>query len=434
MVFSKQQKSWAFYDWANSVYPLVITSAIFPIFYEAVSTTKDAAGNVISDTVLFFGMEFTNTVLISYISSFIFLVVSLCMSILSGVADFYGKKRSFLIVSFLIGASGCAGLFFFDIEKSEMSMLYYVFAGVGFWLSLVFYNAYLPQIAPIHLQDRLSARGYSLGYLGSSILLIACLVGIMVLDVPAKYAFLLTAIWWLAFGFYSVLRLPKSVKNTNVGRPLKHGWEQLISVWKQLRNLPVLKKYLRAFFVYSMGVQTVMIMAVYFGAKEINWPDSKAQTTGLIVSVLLIQFIAIGGSVLLSKLSSKKGNVFALQVVLFAWIGLCISALWVTEPLHFYIIAAFVGLVMGGVQSLSRSTYSKLLPQDCEEHTAFFSFYDLSEKIGIIIGTFSYGYIESFTGSMRNSIFALIVFFIAGYFLLRSVQKENSKKLNPYNG
>lgn len=433
MSFSKEQKSWAFYDWANSVYPLVITSAIFPIFYEAVSTTKDSAGNVISDTVLFFGMEFTNTVLISYVSSFIFLIVSLLMPILSGVADFYGKKKSFLIGSFLIGALGCAGLFFFDIEHSEWSMLTYVFAGVGFWLSLVFYNAYLPQIAPIHLQDKLSARGYSLGYLGSSILLIACLVAIMVAKVPAQYAFLLTAVWWLGFGFFSVSRLPKSVKNTNVGRPLKHGWNQLLLVWKQLKNLPVLKKYLRAFFVYSMGIQTIMIMAVYFGAKEIQWADSDAQTTGLIVSVLLIQFIAIGGSILISKLSAKKGNIFALQAVLFAWIGLCISALWVTQPIHFYIIAAFVGLVMGGAQSLSRSTYSKLLPQECEDHTAFFSFYDLAEKIGIIIGTFSYGYIESLTGSMRNSIFALIVFFIAGYFLLRSVQKENSEKLSPYN-
>ena len=434
MSFTKEQKSWAFYDWANSVYPLVITSAIFPIFYEAVSTQKDGAGNIISDSVRFFGMEFTNTVLISYVSSFIFLVVSVLMPILSGVADFYGKKKSFLIGSFIMGACGCGGLFFFDIDRSELSMLYYVLAGVGFWLSLVFYNAYLPQIAPIRLQDRLSARGYSLGYLGSSLLLIACLVGIMVMDVPAKYAFLLTAIWWLGFGVFSVSRLPKSLKNSSVGRPIKHGWNQLVTVWKQLKNLPVLKKYLRAFFVYSMGVQTVMIMAVYFGAKEINWPDAKAQTTGLIVSVLLIQFIAIGGSVLLSKLSAKKGNVFALQVVLFAWVGLCISALWVTEPLHFYIIAAFVGLVMGGVQSLSRSTYSKLLPQDSDDHTAYFSFYDLAEKIGIIIGTFSYGYIESLTGSMRNSIFALIVFFIAGYFLLRSVQKEKSNKLSPYNG
>ena len=434
MKFSKEQKSWAFYDWANSVYPLVITTAIFPIFYEAVSTKKNALGEIISDKVLFFGAEITNTVLISYVSSFIFLIVSLLMPILSGVADFYGRKRSFLVASFVIGSAGCASLFFFDINQSEISMLYYIVAGAGFWLSLVFYNAYLPEIAPVKLQDRLSARGFGLGYLGSSLLLIICLAAIMVMDVPAKYAFLMTAIWWLGFGIYSVLRLPKSLKNQNIGKPLKHGWVQLVGVWKSLRNQPVLKKYLRAFFVYSMGVQTVMIMAVYFGSKEVAWPSDEAKTSGLIISVLIIQFIAIGGSNLLAKLSAKKGNVFALQCVLFAWVGLCISALWVTEPLHFYIIAAFVGLVMGGVQSLSRSTYSKLLPENVKEHTAYFSFYDLAEKIGIIIGTFSYGYIENLTGSMRNSIFALIVFFIAGYILLRAVGKEKSEKLSPYNG
>jgi UMF1 family MFS transporter len=172
-----------------------------------------------------------------------------------------------------------------------------------------------------------------------------------------------------------------------------------------------------------MGVQTVMYMAVLFAAKEISWPDEKTKSTSLIVSILLIQFLGMGGSFLFSYVSSKIGNIKALGVAIFFWAIVCIGVyMFVTLPFHFYITAICVGLVMGGTQSLSRSTYSKMLPPT-EDHASYFSFFDVLEKGGIVIGTFSFGLIEGITGGMRNSVLVLVVFFIVGFLVLLSVPK-----------
>ncbi|TXC81705.1 MFS transporter [Luteibaculum oceani] len=415
----KVTRAWAMYDWANSVYPLVVTTAIFPIFYEKISTGPDG-----SDIVNFFGFDVVNTALVSYVSATMFVLVSILSPLLSGVADYTQRKKFFLKFFFVLGSISCASLAFFKMEYLELSMLIYLLAGLGFWASLVFYNGFLPLIAPREQQDAISAQGYSLGYIGSSILLIICLALVMGVGMDARLSFVITAIWWMGFGFWSVKKLPEFPVKIDPKVPVfSKGFYELRQVWKGLKNTPRLKRYLSSFFVFSMGVQTVMIMAVYFGTKEITWASEDEKTVGLIVSVLIIQIIAAPGSKGLAWLSTKIGNVKALAVVLLIWCVLCISALWVTTPVHFYVIAGFVGLVMGGVQSLSRSTYSKLLP-DTEDTTSYFSFYDISEKIGLVIGILSYGLIEQLTGSMRNSIFALIVFFIVGLLILLSMPKE----------
>lgn len=414
--------AWAFYDWANSVYPLVITTAIFPMFYEAV-TTSDLADGSTSDLVKFWGFHFKNTELYSYVVSLSFLIVSFISPILSGIADYSDSKKSFLKFFCYLGSISCAALFFFDVNHLEWSMLPVLFASIGFWGSIVFYNAYLPEIADPVEHDRISARGYSLGYIGSSLLLIINLIMIMVLEIPAKYSFLTVAVWWVGFSQITYKRLPdRSYKEKKIDEENKFtkGWKELKKVWAQLSVMPSIKRYLGSFFVYSMGVQTVMIMATLFAAKEVNWEGDGAKT-GLIVSVLIIQFIAIAGAYLFSWLSKKWGNLKALALSLVIWIGICIAAYFIHEPTEFYVIAAVVGLVMGGVQSLSRSTYSKMLPKTTD-HASFFSFYDVLEKLGIVIGTFAYGFIEGFTGSMRNSIFALIIFFIFGLILLKRTQ------------
>jgi len=419
--------AWAFYDWANSVYPLVITTAIFPMFYEAVTTTTTADGGT-SDLVTFFGLHFKNTELYSYVISLSFLVVSFISPILSGMADYADNKKAFLKFFCYLGAISCAGLFFFDVNHLELSMIPVVFASIGFWASLVFYNAYLPEIAEAKAHDQISAKGYSLGYIGSSILLIINLLMIMVWDIPAKYSFLTVAIWWVGFSQITYAHLPNSVF---IEKPKENkftkGWKELKKVWRQLKGLKALKRYLLSFFVYSMGVQTVMLMATLFAAKEINWEGDGAKT-GLIVSVLIIQFIAIGGAYLFAWTSSKIGNIQSISISLLIWIGICVAAYFIRKPLEFYVLASVVGLVMGGVQSLSRSTYSKLLPSTTD-HASFFSFYDVLEKLGIVIGTVSYGFIEGFTGSMRNSVLALMGFFIIGLILLFWVPQK--KVLNP---
>jgi len=421
-------KAWTFYDWANSVYPLVITTAIFPMFYEY-QTSHDAEGNLTNDMVEFLGGSYRNTQLYSYVISVSFIIVSIISPLLSGLADYSDSKKSFLKFFCYLGSLSCASLFFFDVNHLELSMVPVLLASVGFWGSLVFYNAYLPEIAHAEDHDKISAKGYSLGYVGSSILLILNLVAIMGFDMPAKYAFLSVAVWWIGFSQYTYAYLPNA---SYLDKPKENkftkGFKELKKVWGELKELTTLKRYLGSFFVYSMGVQTVMIMATLFAAKEINWEGDGAKT-GLIVSVLIIQFIAIGGAYLFSWISSKIGNIASLSITLFIWVFICIGAYFIHEPIEFYVIAASVGLVMGGIQSLSRSTYSKLLPVT-KDHASFFSFYDVLEKLGIVIGTFAYGFIEGWTGSMRNSIFALGTFFIIGFVLLLRVPKNEQIAAN----
>lgn len=409
--------AWTFYDWANSVYPLVITTAIFPIFYEA----------IVPEKVDFFGFNLINTELYSYVVSLSFIIVSILSPILSGVADYSGNKKTFMKFFCYLGAVSCMSLYFFDVLPLEISMISVLLASVGFWGSLVFYNAYLPEIATPDLHDKISAQGFSRGYIGSSLLLIICLILIQVFGVDARYSFVLTGLWWIGFSQITYARLPNNIYNKKPqGNILLKGFSELRNVWNQLKQIKQLKRYLAAFFVYSMGVQTVMIMAIFFGTKEISWADEASKTTGLIISVLIIQFIAIPGAYLMAYLSGKIGNIKTIGINIFIWIGICYGAYaFVTTPLHFYIVAGVVGFVMGGIQSLSRSTYSKLLPET-QDHASFFSFYDVVEKIGIVIGTFAFGYIEGITNDMRQSILVIILFFIVGFLLLLTIPKNKS--------
>ncbi len=423
----KLQWAWAFYDWANSVYPLVITTAIFPTFYQAVTTTENGDGTL-NEKVEFFGYLFSNSELYSYVISASFLVVSFLSPMLSGLADYWGNKKFFLKLFCYVGALSCGSLYFFNIEHLELSMISVFMASIGFWGSLVFYNAYLPEIAEPQDHDKLSARGFSLGYIGSAILLIIVLVLIMVGGMNARWSFVLVMFWWIGFAQYTLAKLPSFTYHNNAEKvSFWKGIQELKKVWDELKHIKLIKRYLLAFFVYSMGVQTVLLMAVLFAAKEVDWGDDAAGKTGLIVSVLIIQFIAIIGAGVFSRLSKIFGNIIVLKGAVSMWFLTCIWAYFIVTPIDFYITAAIVGFVMGGVQALSRSTYSKVLPET-EDHASYFSFYDVLEKLGIVIGTFSYGIIEGLTGSLRNSIFALGAFFVVGLILLYFVPKHDWSK------
>ena len=424
----KTANAWAFYDWANSVYPLVISTAIFPIFYGSVTGQKNDAGEVINDTVHAFGVQFKNTELMSYVMAASYLIVSIISPLLSGIADYSGNKKLYLKIFCYIGAISCMSLYFFDINHLEISLIPVLLASVGFWGSIVFYNSYLPEIAEEKDHDRISAKVYYLGYLGSAILLIICLGIVMGLGAQyTRWTFVLTGLWWLGFSQYTYYHLPgHSHEKIQEGNKFTKGFQELKKVWEQMQHISHLKKYLIAFFVYSMGVQTIMIMATYFAEKEIIWTDG-GETSGLIISILIIQFIAIPGSWLHSKMSSKIGNINTLMCSVSLWVLLCVLAWFIHTPVQFYILAAYVGFIMGGIQALSRSTYSKFLP-DTTDHASFFSFYDVSEKIGLVIGTFSFGLIEGLTGSMRNSILAVGLFFLVGLILLALVPKQTTKK------
>ncbi len=419
----KLLNAWAFYDWANSVYSLVIASAIFPIFYMALFLENHPY-------ISAFGIEFKNSALISFITATAFLMVAFFSPILSGISDYIGNKKLFMQFFCYLGALSCIGLYWFSLEHIYISLLFYFLGLIGFWGSLVFYNSYLPDIAFTEQQDNISAKGYSLGYIGSVILLIINLGMIMGADDADKvqqmrYSFVMVGLWWILFSQYTYYYLPKG---NNEGHKITKsvifkGFKELKIVWKLLEENIALKKYLYSFFVYSMAVQTVMLIATYFGEQEIAWQSKSESTIGLIVCILLIQIVAVIGAVLTSKASAKYGNIPTLIAINCFWVLLCIAAYFITLPIHFYIMASLVGFVMGGIQALSRSTYSKLLPET-EDTASFFSFYDVSEKIGIVIGMCVYGIIDQITGSPRFAIVFLGLFFITGVILLRRVPKK----------
>jgi len=424
--------AWAFYDWANSVYSLVISSAIFPIFYGALTIIKDSEGNKISDTVNFLGVGFNNDSLISYVTAAAFLMVSFLSPFLSGIADYIGNKKNFLKFFCYLGALSCIGLFWFDLDHLWFGLLCYFLALIGFWSSLVFYNSYLPDIAFADQQDKASAKGFSLGYIGSVILLILCLIMILKYDwfgfedegLPTRLSFVLTGIWWIGFSQYTYYYLPKGNKKAKLTKDvLFNGFRELRGIWARIKENKSLKRYLIAFFVYSMAVQTIMLIATYFGIEELEWGDQDP-TTGLIVSILLIQLVAVAGATLTSRLAIKYGDVKILIFINLIWIAICGYAYFITTPVQFYFAAASVGLVMGGIQSLSRSTYSKMLPEKAVDTASYFSFYDVAEKIGIVIGMSLYGYVAQVTGSVRNAILFLVIFFIAGVILLMRVPRK----------
>ncbi len=413
------------YDWANSVYNLVINTAIFPIYYTAI-TASETTG----DKVSFFGFQIVNSVLYSYAFSFSYLLSAMILPLLSGIADYTGRKMTFLKIFTFLGAFSCMGMFLFTKGNIEWGIFCVIFASLGYSSSLVFYDAYLPVIAMPEDTDKVSARGYAFGYFGSALMLIMSLVLITYHDTlgfensgqATRIVFLLVGIWWIGFAQIPFKNLPVNVFHKKPkGRILLNGYRAIRSVFFKLKTLSNMKKYILAFLFFNMGVQTVMLLATLFGSKVLQLKADQ-----LIPILLIIQFVGIAGSMLFARLSDSKGNIFSLTLMIIIWIGVCISAFFVTNVIQFYAIAVVVGLVMGGIQALSRATFSKLIPEDTEDHASYFSFFDVTFHISVVLGTFSYGLIEQITGSMRNSSLALGLFFLIGLVLLRFV------KMPPY--
>jgi len=426
---------WAMYDWANSVYNLVITSTIFPAYYEAM-TSERTEGEI--SYVHFLGREFVNTSLYNYALAAALLVVALILPLLTSIADYRGTKKRFMNFFFVLGSFACMGLYFFKGPSTlAIGIGLMMLACICFWSSYVFSNSFLPEIAAPADRDRVSAKGFAYGYVGSVILQLICFVfvikgewfGITDATLGPRISFLLTGLWWLIFGYYSLVRLPKPLAAG--AEPFKRnvfteGYTELAKVWGQLKKMPVIKKYLTAFFFYNMGVQTVMLAATLYGKSELAIPINN-----LIIAILLIQLVAIPGAFIISKLSGRVGNIKALMLVVALWVLICIAAYYAPRgnTTVFYALGVAVGFVMGGVQSLSRSTYSKLMPET-NDTASFFSFYDVTEKIAVVIGMLSYGYITEISGSQRNSVLALSCFFFIGLILLFVTLKSQRKNIN----
>ncbi|MDC9721554.1 MAG: MFS transporter [Urechidicola sp.] len=432
--------AWAFYDWANSVYPLVITTAVFPLFYGMITGGKDA-------TVQFLGTDWNNTVLYSYTLSFSFLIVAIFSPMLSSIADYMGNKKRFMQFFCFLGSFSVMSLYFFDgIDRLWVGIVFSIFASIGFWGSLVFYNAYLTEVAHPEQHDKVSAKGFIHGYIGSVFLLLFILTMIMkpewygFIDHPLKsderppikvfqYAFVLVGVWWIGFAQYTFYHLPN---NTFKRKPKKDyifkGFRELRKVFNEVVKKPVIFIFLLTFFLISAGIQTIIVLAAKFGDEELGLP-----TTNLIITILLIQLVAIVGAYMFARISGKLGNIMTLKITIFIWVLVCFAAYLLPGESpnvdnYFYALGGVLGLVLGATQTLARSTYSKLIPEDTFDNATYFSFFDVTEKIAIVIGTLSFGLALSITGSMRTSVLVLMFFFIAGFIVLSFMKKTKHVK------
>jgi len=424
---SRLINAWASCDWSNSVYNLIVTTAIFPIYY--LSTTQSAFGG---ETVQFFGMPVVNSVLYSYAISFSFLVIVFLAPVLSGIADYRGRKKRFMQFFTYLGSLACIGLYFFTGENVEYGITCAVLASIGFAGSLVFYNAFLPEVATEDKMDRVSARGFAFGYTGSVILLIINLVLYMKSDLfgfedggaATRFGFILVGAWWLGFSQIAFYYLEDHATGKKITFDIfGNGTRKLKKVFAVVRKKTVMLRFLTSFFLYSMGVQTVMLLAPLFGEKEVGMTADE-----MIFVVLILQIVAIVGAYFFALISRFKGNGFAIGTTLIIWIFICIMGYFLKDKISFYGLAGLLGFVMGGVQSISRSTWSKLIPEGTKDTASFFSFYDVTEKLAIVIGAFSYGFIDMITGSMRNSMVFMSLFFISGFVILQFTKLKKNLK------
>lgn len=425
--------AWSMYDWANSAYNLVITSTIFPIYYLSITRhqIKDK-----QDYVSFFGWELINSALLNYAIAFAYLIIAFLSPFLASLADHHGNKKKYMKFFTYLGSLSCVLLYFFTPERVELGIILAILAAIGYCGSLVFYNSYLPDIANDKEQDKLSARGFALGYIGSVLLQVICLLFIFYPFTDETFAprlsFLLVGIWWISFAQISFYYLPDSQIREESTKTLG-GFSEIKKVYKAIQRKAFMHRFLLAFFIYSMGVQTVMLAAAEFGAKEIRKFDGNdwvyLDPQDLIITILLIQLVAIAGAYLIAKASSIWGNIKVLKTVVAVWFIVCILAWFTYTNIHFYLLASLVGLIMGGIQSLSRSTYSKMVDNSTLS-SSYFSFYDLTEKVAIVIGMFSFALIEHISGKMRLSIIALAGFFLIGFILLQWAGKAKKPSIN----
>ena len=422
--------AWALYDWANSVYSLVISSAIFPIYYSQYVFSQ-------TNSVEILNLDINKDTLISSVSALSFLLIAFLSPLLSGIADFIGNKKIFMKFFVYMGSLSCIGLYWFELETIEISLLFYTLGLIGFWGSLVYYNSYLTDITYPNQTNKVSAKGYTMGYIGSVILLLINLIMINLYETfgfeseiaAMKSSFAIVGIWWLSFSQYSFYHLPTGNKGVKVPKNIIwNGFKELKGVYKFIRTSKRFTRFLLAFFIFSFSLQTVLYIASYFGVSEIEWASSSEQTSGLIISILLIQIVAIGGAYFFTKMAQKYGNILVLTFAIFLWGAVCLYAYFIKTPIQFYMIAGLVGLLMGGTQPVARATYSLFIP-DTKDTTSFFSFYDVTEKIGIVFGMIFYAAAAQITGSVRFSVIIFMFFFFMGALLLTRVPRIDKNKL-----
>ncbi len=405
--------AWVMYDWANSAFVTTITAAVLPVYYASV-----AAANLAPNI---------RTAYWGYTSTIALLLVALMGPVMGAMADFTGSKKRFLTIFALIGIAGAALLFFVREGDWLMASIFYIIGNVGFAGANVFYDSLLPHVAEEEERDQLSSRGYAFGYLGGGILLAINLAMIMTAkdaaatELMSRLSFLMVAVWWLVFTIplwrnvkEPVRRILKGEENFN---PIQASFSRLAHTFGEVRQFKELFKFIIAFWLYNNGIGTIIVMATIYGT-ELNF--SQTTTIG---TLLMVQFVAIPFSLLFGWLGKKLGTKKSILLSLGIYSLIAIGGYFMTQEIHFWILGFGVAMVQGGSQALSRSLFSRMVPKS--KSAEFYSFFSVSEKVAGSLGPFLFGLVSTLMGGSRLSIISLIVFFIAGGYLLTRVDVEN---------
>lgn len=421
---------WLAYTWANSPYSLAIITAIFPSYYSQVS--KEAAVRIENNIsiVNFLGFETSSVSLFSYAVSLSYLVITLTSPLIGAISDYTGNKKIFMWLFSTLGSLACLLLYFFDKSNYNLGVFAFSLGAICFSFCHIFTDSLLPEITTPENYSKLSAKGFIAGYMGSVLHLIISLTLIINYQffgfqneiAPVKRSFILVGIWWFGFSQITFFTYKNNLKEVSkFDSVIKNSFENLYNAYIEVKKTDIIKWFLVSYFFYNMGVQTSIYMSSLFATEEVHLKSSE-----LIITILLIQFVAILGTYVLTKISKNRSYSKILIFSTLFWIGLCFYAYFVKTSFQFYLLSVGVGLIMGSVQSLSRGVFSTLI-SDKNEKATFFSFYSIVDKASIIIALFIYGLVNQLTHSMRTSIFCIIFFFILAFFTTLKFKKSTAK-------
>ena len=409
--------SWAFYDWANSAYSTTVIAGFFPLFFKEYWADPHNP----NQSTFYLGMA----------NSIASIVVAALAPLLGSVADRGSVKKKFLTFFAFLGVIMTGGLWMVAQGNWQMAVLFYVMATIGFSSGNVFYDSLLPGLVSEERVDAVSSLGFGLGYLGGGLLFLVNvfmylkpeLFGIPDGPTAIKLSFLSVAIWWAVFTIPLILFVPepKNYETVDFNNAIRMGWVQLVQTFKEIRNMKVVGTFLLAYWFYIDGVDTIIRMAVDYGM-SLNFPGES-----LIIALLIAQFVAFPAALIYGRLASKIGTKMAIMVGIIAYSFITFLGYFMTEPWHFYVLAILIGLFMGGIQALSRSLYTRIIPP--EKSAEFFGFYNMLGKFAAIIGPALMGTIALVTGSARLGILSILLLFILGAFFLNKVDIEEGKRL-----
>jgi len=409
--------SWAFYDWANSAYSTTVMAGFFPLFFKEYWADPHNP----SQSTFYLGMA----------NSIASMMVAALAPLLGSVADQGSAKKKFLTFFSFLGVIMTGGLWMVAQGNWQMAVLFYVIATIGFASGNVFYDALLPGLASEERVDAVSSLGFGLGYLGGGLLFLVNVFMYLkpeIFGIPdgataIKLSFLSVAVWWAVFTIPLILFVPepKNYENIDFNNAIRMGWVQLIQTFKEIRNMKVVGTFLLAYWFYIDGVDTIIRMAVDYGM-SLNFPGES-----LIIALLIVQFVAFPAALIYGWLASKIGAKTGIMVGITAYSFITLLGYFMTEAWHFYVLAILIGLFMGGIQALSRSLYTRIIPPD--KSAEFFGFYNMIGKFAAIIGPALMGTIALVTGSARLSILSILLLFILGAFFLNKVDVKEGKRL-----